>query len=106
MAVRTRRVTKAQAAALVKNPDVPDPVKIPVEIVASTAAPVTLVQKLKGYYKGLIALIGSLLIVVNQVTPILHFLPAEDVKYVNLVIGILTVAGTFLKENEHWVDSI
>lgn len=74
---------------------------VPVEIVESTPGPVTTLQKLKRYYKGLIALVGSLLTVATQLAPVI---PENDKHWVTTGILILTVAGAFLKENEHWID--
>lgn len=78
----------------------------PVAEVQVKQGPVTFLDRLKKYYKGLIALIGFVLILLNQLTPLFDFLPAQDRPYVTAVIGALTVLGTFLKGNENWVDNL
>lgn len=78
----------------------------PVKVVDEKVGAVTFLDKAKGYYKGLIALVGSLLIVLNQVSPLLNFIPGNGKEYVSYAIGLLTVAGAFLKENQHWVDDL
>lgn len=78
----------------------------PVKVVNAKTGPVGFLDKAKGYYKGLIAAVGAILVIVNELTPLLNFLPGQDKQYVTLVIGVLTTAATFLKSNEHWVDDL
>lgn len=78
----------------------------PVKVVATTDGPVTWQQKVKEYYKGLIALLGAVLIFFNEVTPITNFLPADYRHWVTIIVTFLTAAGTFLKSNQHWVDDL
>lgn len=67
---------------------------------------VTFLDKAKGYYKGLIAALTALLVIVNEVTPVLNFLPGQDKQYVTAAIAVVGVALTFLKDNEHFVDDL
>lgn len=78
----------------------------PVKVVSAKTGPVGILDKAKGYYKGLIAAVGSILVIVNELTPLLNFLPGQDKQYVTLVIGFLTTVAVFLKDNEHWVDDL
>lgn len=96
------QVTVQQPGAAFADP-APNP---PVVVVATKAGTVTTLDKIKGYYKGLIAAVGSILVIINEVTPLLNFLPGQDKQYVNLVIGFITTAAVFLKDNEHWVDAL
>jgi hypothetical protein len=76
----------------------------PVNVVAETTGVVTVLDKLKGYYKTLITVVGSILVILNEVTPLTDFLPASQRHYVTVGIVFLTALGNFLKSNEHWVD--
>ena len=86
----------------VDSPDTP----VRLNVVDAATGPVSTLDKVKGYYKGLITLVGSLLIIANEATPLLNFLPANDKQYVTYGIAILTTAAAFLKGNEHWVDDL
>lgn len=78
----------------------------PIKVVAVTEGPVTWQQKAKEYYKGLIALVGAVLIFFNEITPITNFLPTDYRHWVTIIVAFLTTAGTFLKSNQHWVDDL
>lgn len=62
---------------------------------------VTVLDKLKGYWKAIIAFIGVALLVINQVAPVL---PVDWQHPAALVIAVLTAVLTFAKSNETWVD--
>lgn len=79
-------------------------VKVPVEVVKTTEGPVSLRQKITGYYKGLIATVGAILTLLATIGPLSHFLPADQQHWLAIAIAVLTGVATFLKENEHWVD--
>lgn len=72
-------------------------------VVDEKPGPVTRIDKAKAYYKGLIALIGSLLIGANQVLPIV---PADAKGAVSTAIAFLTVVSVILKANENWVEDL
>jgi hypothetical protein len=78
------------------------------ELVVTEAKPgtVSFGDKVKKYYKGLIALVGALLVLVNQVTPLTNFLGEDTQNLVSVVIVFLTAVATFLKSNEQWVDKL
>lgn len=78
----------------------------PVKVIAQKAGPVTWLDKAKAYYHALIVLVGSLLVTLNEVTPLLNFLPDNGKQWVTGAIAVLTVAATALKSNEHWVDDL
>lgn len=83
-----------------------DPPVAGVKVVATRAGAVTLLDKLKAYYHTLIVIVGSILVIVNEVTPLLNFLPDGGKQYVSVAIGVLTAVATALKSNEHWVDDL
>lgn len=74
-----------------------------VTVLESAPGNVTRLDKVKAYYKGLITLVGSLLIAANQALPIL---PADVKGWVSGAIGFATVALTFLKANETWIEGL
>lgn len=78
----------------------------PVTVVAKADGQVTFLDKVKNYYKALIAFVGFLLILLNELTPVFNYLPGQDKQYVTAAIGVLTTLGVLLKGNEHWVDNL
>ena len=64
---------------------------------------VTWVDKAKGYYKGLIALVGVLLIAVTELS---GTLPDPVDQWVTILIGVFTTLGVILLANEVWVDAL
>jgi nicotinamide riboside transporter PnuC len=79
---------------------------VKVKVTKETEGPVTWAQKAKGYYKGIIALITGLLVVLNELTPVMNSLPGQDKQYLATVIVIVGTSLTILKSNEHWVDEL
>lgn len=77
-----------------------------VKVVDEKPGPVTWLDKAKGYYKELIVLVGAILVFLNEVTPVLNFLPEQDKRYVTVAIGFIAAVSTFLKRNEKWVDDL
>ncbi len=61
------------------------------------------VDKAKGYYKGLIALVGVLLIAFTQLS---GTLPDPIDRWVTVLIGIFTTLGVILRANEVWVNAL
>lgn len=66
---------------------------------------VTVLDKIKGYYKALYALVGTLLMILTNATPIFSFLPIDD-KYLTIIIGFLTTLSVLMKRNQTWVDEL
>lgn len=65
----------------------------------------TLLDKLKSYYVQAITLVGSLLVLVNTLTPVLDFVPAAKTT-VTAVIAVLTAVSAFLTQNRQWVENL
>jgi hypothetical protein len=107
MAKRIEKISgdKFRVAQLVSDPAVPTE-DVPVKVTGRTEGPVTFMQKLAAYYKGLIVLVGAVLafLTAPEIGPLTHFLPVEYQHWVTVVIGFVTVLLTFLKSNEHWVE--
>lgn len=78
----------------------------PVRVVDSKPGPVSWLDRLKGYYHGLIAAAASLLVVLNEVSPVLNFLPGNLKHYFDVLVVVVGAALTFLKSNEVWVDGL
>lgn len=77
-----------------------------VQVVSEKVGALTFLDKAKGYYKGLITAAGAILVIANEVTPILNFLPGQDKQYITAAIAFVTTVSVFLKDNEHWVDDL
>ncbi len=74
------------------------------EVVNEKPGAVTNFDKIKKYYKFLIAFVGFTIAFLTEILP-LGFSP--DVKNgIAGVIGFLTSLGVFLKSNEQWVDRL
>ena len=95
----TKRRITTPANADVHGPEVP-----PVQVVDERPGAVTFLDKLKGYYKALITVVGAVLLALNELTPLFDFLPTTAHHWLSVVISVLTAISTFLKANEHWVD--
>lgn len=67
----------------------------------SVPGTVTFLDKLKAYWKAIIAFIGVVLLAVNQLSP---FLPVDWQHPAAVIIAVLTAVLTFAKSNETWVD--
>ncbi|TDK85745.1 hypothetical protein EI067_30755 [Mycobacterium paragordonae] len=77
-----------------------------VTVIDEKSGNVTALDKAKRYYKGLIVLIGSFLVMANELTPVLNFLPDNGKQWVSGAIGVATVVLTFLKANETWIEGL
>jgi hypothetical protein len=91
-------------AAPVKN--LVEPTESGQAVVKSVPGPVTFFDKVKKYYKFIIAAVGALLIVLNEATPMFNMLGGSGEKWFSAIVAVLTSVGVFLKANEHWVDSL
>lgn len=76
-----------------------------VNVMEEKIGKVNLVDKFKGYYKGAIAFVGMLLIVLEASTPIFSSFQIDQSKIVALIAALTTV-GVLLKKNQTWVDSL
>jgi len=108
MAIRVRPIPHADTqtvATLVAAPQV-TVAQVPGEVVKITDGPVTLLQKIARYYKGLIVLIGTTLglLTAPDIGALQHLLPAEYQHWLTIGIGALTAVLTILVENQHWFD--
>jgi hypothetical protein len=77
-----------------------------VDVIDSHPGPTTTLDRAKGYYHTIITLVGAVLVLLNQITPVTDFLPASVRGYVSVAIVFVTAALNFLKSNEHWVDDL
>ncbi|AER47586.1 hypothetical protein DS6A_32 [Mycobacterium phage DS6A] len=76
------------------------------EVVERRAGSVTPADKAKRYYKGLIALVGTLVIAAGEAAPLFNGTLAGTAAqhWFTVIVAALTTAGVILKENEHWVN--
>ena len=95
----TKRRIETPPNTEVHGPEVP-----PVRVVDERAGAVTFLDKLKGYYKALITVVGAVLLGLNELTPVFDFLPPTAHHWLSVAISVGTVILTTLKANEHWVD--
>ena len=95
----TKRRIKTPPNADVHGPEAP-----PVQVVDERPGAVTFLDKLKGYYKALVTVVGAVLVGLNELTPLTGFLPPTAQHWLSVAISVGTVILTALKANEHWVD--
>ena len=108
-ALRAQAEAKAEAQGFDVNTDLIKKVKmvdnVP-KVVAVKAKELTWVDQLKKYYKQAIAIIGAILVTINELTPITDMFGTETRHVISVVVVVLSALGVVLKENEHWIQSI
>lgn len=77
-----------------------------VKVVDQEAGAVGFLDKAKGYYHTIITVIGAVLVLLNEVTPVTNFLPPTQRGWISVGIVFLTALANFLKSNEQWVDDL
>jgi low affinity Fe/Cu permease len=97
-------MTQKFQLAVPENPEVHGPGAPRVTVLATGTGVVTTFDKIKGYYKGLVAAVGAIVVIANEMTPVFDFLPGQDKHYITVGVAVLTTLSTFLVANEHWVD--
>jgi hypothetical protein len=86
-----------------KNQVTLDPTGQPVTV-QTKVGPVTFWDRVKGAYKWLIAFVGFLLVLLNQLLVFTDVLPQNIANWINIAIAFLTSLSVFLKSNEHWIE--
>lgn len=103
--------------------EVPEPVKVRVEpvqaptiqagnvpaevkVLDAKVGEVNWMDKLKAYYHTVITVLGAILVVLNEMTPITDALPEGGKHAVTGVILFLTGLFNALKSNEVWVQKL
>ena len=59
-----------------------------------------MLANLRKYYKALVAGLGAVLVVLNEVTPLFNFLPGNAKHYFTVLVSVLTAVSVFLVKNE------
>lgn len=99
-------MTTKSRVAVPANEDVHGPIPPKVKVLTTASGTLTWLDKAKGYYKGLIALVGAVLVILNQLTPVFDFLPGQLKQYFTVAVSVLTAVSAFLVANQHWVDDV
>lgn len=105
MATRIEAVRNSSGQLHTVAAVVPTPA-VKVKVTKRTDGPVTLLQKLQGYYKAGIAFVAAVLVILNEVTPITDFLPGTVKHYFDVIVAIVTAISTLLVKNQQWVDDL
>lgn len=81
---------------------------VPAQVIVDKVKPgkVTLLDKAKAYYKATIAVVGAILVLLNEMTPLSHLLPAAAQHYFTVTVAAVTAISVLLKRNEQWVDAL
>lgn len=79
---------------------------VKVKVTKETDGPVTWLQKFQGFYKEAIVVVGSVLIVLNQVAPIFNFIPDPVHHYFVVIVAIVTGVSAVLVKNQTWINSL
>lgn len=75
-----------------------------VTVVNEKPGTVSTFDKIKQYYKFLVAFIGALIAILTETLPL--GLSADVQNWIAGVVGILTSFVVFLKSNEQWVEKL
>lgn len=97
-------MTTKQRIKIPSNVEVHGPIAPKVQVLKTSTGLVSWIDTAKGYYKGAITAITAILVIANELTPVLNFLPGQDKQYVTVAIAAIGTVLSFLKSNEHWVD--
>lgn len=76
-------------------------------VINAKAGPVTLLDKLKAYYHTLITILAAVLVLLNQLAPVVHWIPGygeQTAGYVSAAIVAVAALVNFLKSNEVWIE--
>jgi hypothetical protein len=73
--------------------------------VKTVAGPVTFLDRVKNYWKFAITAVGTLLVVLNELTPMFTVFGLSQ-HTVTVVISVVTMLSVFLKSNETWVEDL
>lgn len=103
MAVKLARIPAPQVAAFVADPYT-KVVQVPAVAVAETEGPVSVWQKVAGWYKQAIVVVGAIVTLLTQVQTLTPFLPEQYRGWIGIAVGGGSLVLAFLKSNEHWVD--
>lgn len=101
MAVKLARIPATQVATFVADPYT-KVVQVPAVVTKETDGPVSLWQKLAGWYKQAIVVIGAIVTLLTQIQTLTPFLPAQYRGWIGIAVGGGSLALAFLKSNEHW----
>jgi hypothetical protein len=76
------------------------------EVLETSVIPPGFVGNLKVWYGKIIVVLTSFLAVVNELTPVLNFLPGQDKHYVTAALSFVAGAVALLKKYQAWVNSV
>jgi uncharacterized membrane protein len=79
---------------------------VKVKVTKQTDGSVTWLQKLQGYYKGLVVSVAAVLVFLNEITPVASFLPSSVRHWFDVAVVVVGAASAFLVKNQQWVDSL
>jgi low affinity Fe/Cu permease len=63
-----------------------------------------MLANLRKYYKTLVAVVGAVLVLLTQLTPVFDFLPGQWHNYFTVAVSVLTAVSVFLVKNEALVE--
>jgi hypothetical protein len=101
-------VVKKQLVIVNKTGAANDPASA-VVVAKTLAGPVSLLDKIKGYYHTLITVLGAVLVLLNEAVGAVGWIPgygSQIAGWVSAGIVFLTALVNFLKSNETYVDSL
>lgn len=78
-------------------------------VVNAKAGPLTIFDKMKAYYHTIFTVLAAILVLLNQLLPVVHMIPGygeQAAGYVSVAIIAVTAVVNFLKSNEVWVEKL
>ncbi|QNN99696.1 membrane protein [Mycobacterium phage Rope] len=77
-----------------------------VKVLAEKPGAVNWLDKAKAYYHTIITLIGALVVMLNELTPLSNFMDDTTQRIFSIAVVFFTAALNFLKSNEVWVNKL
>lgn len=75
-------------------------------VVKEKPGEVNIFDKAKGYYHTVVTVVGAILLLLNQLTPVAELVGGDVQKWISGIIIFITALLNFLKSNEQWVNKI
>lgn len=80
-----------------------------VDVVNAKVGPLNIVDKLKAYYHTLITVLAAIIVILNQVAAVAHWIPGYGTAmggYISAAIVFVAALVNLLKSNETWVQKL
>lgn len=108
MAIPTKHLVEVRPNTEVHGP-IPQEAEHVVAVRKVAAGPVSFMDKLKGYYHTIFTVLAALVVLLNELSSALGWIPDYGPKlagYISVAVVLLTAVVNGMKSNESWVDDL